>query len=230
VLPGAAASKTGHTYGQLSAAWWQYVFSIPANPPAYTPNPLFDETGINCGVGQSASSPVFFLVGVFNLSNTATRTKCTVPAGKFLFFPMLNAEADNALATTELKQSQLITCAAQAVNSITQLQASIDGVSVTDPFDFRTKVPAFRYTFPAMNNLSGITCSGTRSPTCDVSFPGLTCTSGSSSTCTAAAAGDGYYLLLKPLSPGNHTISFGGSLVPNFNFTLDVTYNPLTVQ
>src|SRR5262249_22517496 len=113
VLPGAAASKTGHTYGQLSAAWWQYVFSIPANPPAYTPNPLFDETGSNCGVGQSASSsPVFFLVGVFNTSGTATRTKCTVPGGKFLFFPMLNAEADNALATTELKQSQLITCAA----------------------------------------------------------------------------------------------------------------------
>jgi hypothetical protein len=35
---------------------------------------------------------------------------------------------------------------------------------------------------------------------------------------------DGYWIMLNPLPPGNHTIHFGGS-IPKFHFVLDVTYN-----
>src|SRR2546429_2581767 len=73
-----AKSETGKNYGEWSAVWWQYVFSISVhNPsrPRQILNPLFDEKGDRCGVDQPSSSPVFFLVGVVNVSGTATRTK-----------------------------------------------------------------------------------------------------------------------------------------------------------
>jgi hypothetical protein len=37
-------------------------------------------------------------------------------------------------------------------------------------------------------------------------------------------ADDGYYLMLAPLSPGSHTVHFGGE-APALNFTIDVTYH-----
>ena len=89
----------GLSYGEWGAAWWQYVFKIPVHDPSNPSqflNPLFDQTGANCGVGQSG--PVFFLVGVINTTGTATRS-CTVPANKMLFFPILNYEADNFCPT-----------------------------------------------------------------------------------------------------------------------------------
>src|SRR5262249_7983648 len=70
----------GNTYGEWSAQWWQWVLSIPA-----ATNPNLDTTGANCGMGQAG--PVWFLAGAFG--GTFTRF-CTVPAGKALFFAILN--------------------------------------------------------------------------------------------------------------------------------------------
>ena len=36
---------------------------------------------------------------------------------------------------------------------------------------------------------------------------------------------DGYYLMLAPLTPGQHTLNFGGTIGDPINFTLDITYN-----
>src|SRR5262245_530845 len=48
----------GKSYRQWSAEWWQFVFSLPLSA-----NPLFDETGEKCVVGQHG--PVWFLAGTF---------------------------------------------------------------------------------------------------------------------------------------------------------------------
>src|SRR6185437_3171085 len=72
----------GKSYNQLAVAWWQYVLGQPA-----ATNPLQDTTGAHCATGQTG--PVFFLAGTSG-SGTVTR-QCTVPAGKQLFFPLLNA-------------------------------------------------------------------------------------------------------------------------------------------
>ena len=79
-----SVEQTGKTYGAWSAAWWQYVEAQPASA-----GPLADSTGQTCAVGQSAASPVFFLVGLTG-SGTVERPQCVVPAGKALFFPLLN--------------------------------------------------------------------------------------------------------------------------------------------
>jgi hypothetical protein len=238
VPPNSAASETGMTYAEWSAVWWQYVFGIPVHDPSKPGqilNPLFDKSGVDCGVGQSATSPVFFLAGVINVSGTATRNECTAQAGRRLFFPVLNVEADNEFQSSELAEGQLRALADTFVKTVTDLHASIDGVAVTNLPAFRTKSPAFTYTMPATDNILGISCSGTTSPECtdrhrkSVPFAGLTCTSTTPSTCSTPAVSDGFWLMLEPLSAGSHTINFGGTFGPPINFTLDITYN-LTIQ
>ena len=252
VAPSAAQSETGGRYSDWGAAWWQYVYAIPRQD-----NPLLDETGAKCQVGQpSGPANVFFLVGALNTSHMATRT-CTVPAGKRLFFPLLNIEVDNGGAVAPLPtgsnpqswraQGPLRLNAAGLPEAITELHASVDGGQIGDLLSYRTRSPNFPYTFPATSNIIGfpdhnIACTvptSSTSPTCTDTpppppptppspfpWPGLTCTRDTPSTpsmCTnPLAVGDGFYLMLKPLSPGRHTVNFGGTCCGGF--TLDITY------
>ena len=94
----------GLTYGEWSAKWWEWAFSLPVSV-----NPLFDTTGALASNGQSG--PVFFLAGVISVSGIAERT-ITVPAGKALFFPILNVEADNNCADPPFTVNELYATAA----------------------------------------------------------------------------------------------------------------------
>jgi hypothetical protein len=69
-------------YQDLSAEWWQWVFSIPTDR-----NPLIVTDGTEMACGASQSGSVVFLAGT--LGGTATRT-CTVPTGTSLFVPLFN--------------------------------------------------------------------------------------------------------------------------------------------
>ena len=213
ILP-PSATAFGKTYGAWSSAWWQYVESQPASS-----NPLVDHTGAGCSVGQSG--PVFFLVGT-NGSGAATRDKCTVPPGKALFFPLLNA-FDVHVACTPATASvcdsnnspqqvwndlQITT----GFGPFSELHASIDGVPVKnlDPSNTpyracagpvaRCSAPSFSLTFPADNFFGSGLPPGTYAP----------------------AVADGFYLLLAPLTPGPHTITFGGT---GKNLSEDITYH-----
>src|SRR5207249_3862565 len=70
------------TYGEWGAQWWQYVLGIPADE-----NPLFDNTGAQCGLGQWGA--VFFLVGTAT-TGPVVRKECQVPADTGLFLPIIN--------------------------------------------------------------------------------------------------------------------------------------------
>src|SRR5205823_8952020 len=84
----------GLSYGEWSARWWQWAFSLPVDH-----HPLYDTA--DCSAGQSGK--VWFLGASFAPTVTgsgqvvaiATR-HCTVPTGTALFFPILNAEASTA--------------------------------------------------------------------------------------------------------------------------------------
>ena len=70
---------------QLSARWWQWAFSIPTGQ-----NPLTDQNGEDCMVGQRGS--VWFLGTVVPVSPSTKATRaCKVPEGTTLFFPVINA-------------------------------------------------------------------------------------------------------------------------------------------
>ena len=202
----------GKTYSEWSAAWWQWTFSIPvAN------HPLFDKG--DCSIGQSG--PVWFLGGKFCqtgqiCSGSATRS-CSIPAGKALFFPILNVEdsapeepafgcGDSMPPLLGGTIAEMRQCAESFLAGIHNLKAEVDGKSIRNlQRDFRVRSVEFEVTWPDDNVLSAIGegpfVAGKYSPVVD----------------------DGIYIMLPPLSVGNHTVHFQGSF-PN-GFTENITYN-----
>jgi hypothetical protein len=215
MIPGAGAahdrrpfprdsSPYGNTYGEWSAQWWQWLLAIP------TPkNPNLDTTGEDCAEGQTG--PVWYLAGSF-FGGTFTRS-CTVPAGKALLLPLVNAlfgaGAFDCTPTVpdvlcDLNVLRRATAALVDANaSADNLKVEIDGVPVRNLDDFRVQSPVMSLTYPPDNVIALIF---------NAEVPGGTYTPNVS---------DGYFLLLPPLSRGKHTIrvkSTGG-------FASEVTYH-----
>src|SRR6478735_4849920 len=89
----------GKTYGQWSGAQWAWELQVPTSPTsdqvivpnagtAATPEP------VDCTLRQTGN--VWFLAGTTFFQNYTTAYRsCTIPAGKFLFFPLVDAWQDN---------------------------------------------------------------------------------------------------------------------------------------
>lgn len=189
---------SGMTYGDWSAAWWQYLLTIPTNTNPST-------TGLNCGIGQS-TGPVFFLTGA-PTSAQVTR-ECTVSTKKALFFPIINIECSTVESAPFHGNNgqELRTCAAGFADGIgvDTLKVTVDGIKLQRPGLYRAQSPLFDFIMPAADNFLGV--------------PGVT--SGSS-------VSDGYWVMLKPLSPGQHVLHFKGEITsgPGEGFSQDVTYH-----
>jgi hypothetical protein len=193
----------GRTYGEWAAAWWQWALSVPVSN-----HPLFDNG--NCTVEQTG--PVWFLGGQFTSVTPASiklggvNRTCTMPAGKALFFPVLNIE--NSLLEDQGKTiAQLRQFPESAMDGAAKLSVVVDGHSIPNvKRDFRVQSPTFEFTLPTDNLLTAIGegpfAAGVYSPAVD----------------------DGYYVMLQPLPLGDHKIRFKGS-VPAFSFSLDITYH-----
>jgi hypothetical protein len=179
----------GNTYGELSARWWQWLLSIPA---ATNPN-----TGGDCAQGQY--DDVWFLAGAFG--GRATRT-CIIPAGKPIFFPVINTIAYKPTSDETLLDLRKL--AAAFIDSIISMQVTIDGTTMNkgELASFRVRSPSFTVIAPK----KGLVPPG------KLQSPGN----------TDPLVSDGYWLLLSPLSTGMHQINFQAAT--SGGFTLDVTY------
>jgi hypothetical protein len=135
------AKPYGQSYGEWSAAWWQWALSAPASV-----NPLIDSTGANCAEGQDAK--VWYLAGTAG-GGTATRS-CTIPTGTALFFPIVNTFS---AAEGTVEEMRAVTAA--FIDSIAAMSVSIDGQSVENPVSYRAMSPVFSLTLPA-NNIFGV--------------------------------------------------------------------------
>lgn len=193
----------GMTYGEWSAAWWQWALSIPVDE-----NPLLDPTGENCDVGQSGK--VWFLAGTVGGS---VERECTVPVGKAIFFPIVNTECDDvAPFPPPFPQPPFLAeCAQFFIDHATVVEVTVDGVPLqnVDMYRVQSPPPSFTIDLPD-NNIFGV--------------PGPV---------SGSAVSDGFWILLAPLSKGEHIIQFRGVLSfpePELNFTFEteVTYH-LTV-
>ena len=174
VLP--ALDVAGVSQAEWSKRWWQWAAAFP-----HEESPVSDRTGARCAAGQHG--PVWFLAGAFG--SAMVHRRCTVPKGKYIFFPLVNYIVH---PTQEMK----ITCASaieaagELIDDPEILVAELDGVAFTDLVGHRQKSPGcFDLAAVAAGNFQ--------------IYP---------------SASDGYYLMLKPLKPGKHTLHFGGQL-PN---------------
>lgn len=173
----------GKTYGDWSALWWQWVHSIPAGT-----NPVTDTTGAHCDAGQGdfENDKVWFLAGT--QGGQATRT-CTIPHGKALFYPLVNAFFINGLNENfpvEEKQTAL----AEVLDLACGLRSTLDGVAtvIARP-TVRTQSPPFRVEI---------------GPESIYGYPeGLV---------DDHVVADGYWVILPPLSVGTHTLELEGAV------------------
>jgi hypothetical protein len=133
----------GSTYSQWAANWWNWITSIPEEN-----NPVGDETGVRCAVGQKG--PVWFLPGT---SGGKLERTCTVPTEKALFLVILDAECSKTEFPNLNTEEEFRKCA-KDLNEGATLSASVDGVKLKDLEKYRAESPMFNMTFPT-NNIFG---------------------------------------------------------------------------
>jgi hypothetical protein len=149
---------------------------------------------------------VWFLAAPFG---TVQRT-CTIPKGKALFLGLLNNEVSDLEGLGATAAERRATAKFYA-DHIVNVSCAIDGVQVRNIAKYRVVPPQFTFTAPT---------------------PWLFGATGGQGT----AVSDGYFVMVAPLSPGQHTIHYSGAFHFTLaqdgfdaDFTLDMTYH-LTVQ
>jgi len=130
-----------------------------------------------------------------NFGGTTTRS-CSIPEHKALFFPVINfTDINVADQTANELRAEIAPC----IQGVTTLSVAVDGTQVQRLREkFLVRSEAFDVTFPE----GGFLDPGTYSPAID----------------------DGYYVMLKPLQVGTHTVQIVGAS-PACGLSLDVTYD-----
>ncbi len=190
VLP-IGSNAYGRSYGEWTAEWWKWITAIP-----FAENPMFDETGDFCDIGQPGE--VWFLASTFGFGEWVR--ECEVPAGKALFFPIVPAVF--WVPEDGLTEAAVRAGANAAMDGVTTLECTVDGVPLEDLFDYRAESPAF--TLPDTLLVDFGFDPGDRFP----------------------AVADGFWILLAPLSRGEHEIHFHMEITegPFEGSEHDVTY------
>jgi len=200
-------------YGYLSGVWWKHFIELPVDD-----NPFFDASGELVQAGQSESL-WFVAAPISDFVGGPYERSYHVPRRTALFVAILNAECSSLegrpggpfypdpdypfYGGTEEEQRA---CANTWGNYIQDVFFEVDGVPIQDIAAQRVESPQFGLAPPDPNILGVPGGEGT-------------------------AVGDGYYVLLAPLSPGAHTLHYGGRAVgtPFGDFGTDVT-DHITIQ
>ncbi len=201
-------SFSGRSYGELTAAWWQWVYSFPASQ-----SPQTQQGAVDCSLSQSG--PIWFLAASATGTDTYVRS-CTVPHQKALFFPVLNSSWVNEPGedvTVAEKRDILDGVISDLRPGIfadfglpgsraCRLEVKLDGEITT------LSVPTVRVQSP---------------PFAASKVPGHV---------DPEAISDGFWVLLPPLSPGAHVLRIKGAFcefdsteIHPFIGGVDVTYN-----
>jgi hypothetical protein len=138
------------TYGEWTARWWQWAYSIAKNI-----NPAYDDTGKNCAQKQTA--PVWFLAGTYG--HPVDRV-CYIPGGKAILFPILNSECSFAEFPKLKTLYELRICAKTIQDQVSNLTASIDEVPISNLEGYRIQSPSFNFSLPR-NNILGLPANTT---------------------------------------------------------------------
>jgi hypothetical protein len=162
-------------------------------------NPGIDTTGKKFDTNQNDPN-VLFLVGTYGGS---AERNYTIPKGKALLFPIINFTTSYAEEPALKTESELISRAKSDIDDIVNKEATVDGVGLHEVDKYRVASLPFDITLPE-NNALGLEAGPT------------------------LAVSDGYWVFLKPLTPGKHEIHAAGSCSSG-KTTVDITFR-LTVN
>ena len=198
-LNGAVLSPGSKPYGKTYAQWSAAWWQWALALPVEN-HPFIDIADIDVAAGQSGN--VWFLASPFG----TVEGTVTIPAGKALFIGMINIEASSLetppfYGATEAEQRAI---ANSFADLIVNVSCSIDGNTVPSIDRFRVESPQFEFTAPT---------------------PWIFGPTGGTGTSVA----DGYYVMVAPLSAGQHTIQYSGAFrfseTPGDEAVIDTTYH-----
>jgi hypothetical protein len=205
ILP-ANSHPFGKTYGEWSAEWWKQAYAVDTTVAGQP----FGTGQVDCA--QLGVRNVVFLVGTTLTTGPSAERSCTVPPGRALLIPLINAECSEAVDGMHTYADRL-DCARGYMNQVVTSSLELIFRAGDEP---PVKVPAstlasFRFDSPPFT-----WTSGANSP-----FPVDAFTNN-------PAAANGFYVMLAPLPPGSYDITFGGE-APGLGFSTMATYH-LTVR
>ena len=195
----------GRTYGEWSNHWVAWAESAPVGL-----NAIEDTTGAFCALNQPSGN-VWFLAGT--LGGPAQR-QCTIPRGKALFYPLVEVGWIDCPNTPDssVPEADIRGLLSSIFDLSTETSSTINGVSVLSllvPI-VRTQGPTFTSVLPA---------NSIQSPICPGGLPAGR---------TGRRMNEGFWVMVPPLPPGQHTLTLRGAITP-LGFENSVTYY-LTVR
>jgi hypothetical protein len=167
----------GVSWEEWTIRWWKWILSIPIDM-----NPGIDPSGKLFSSDQPYRE-VIFLAGTFE--GHARRTYF-IPTSRAIFFPVINFITSFAEEPQLKTESDLVTRANEDIASLTNVNLSIDGISIKNLNEYRVQSPVFDILFGETNAF--------KLP------PGKT-----------RAISDGFWIFLRGLPSGWHTIHAIGS-------------------
>ena len=199
-----SSSPYGASYAEWAAEWTKWTMEFPLNDPLGA-HPGSDDPLFNVAYRQTGK--VWFLATPvdFGTATPTPRTRnITIPKGTALFVGTINGEMSSLEgAMTEAEQRFVANFQA---DRIVDLTCTLDG-RVVDHDDYRFETEQFSFTAPT---------------------PWVFGATGGPGTSVA----DGYYLMLRPLSVGQHVLHYTGGFhfeagifgPEPFDITADMTY------
>jgi hypothetical protein len=191
---------------ELGDRWWQWISGIDST----LVNPFTDLGQDGCEIGLQDNDRLLFLVGSAKDNVTGfPEHECGVPQGTSILFPIVNILCDNLEGPPFFghNETDQRICANNLVDKAFDLHAEIDGYEVKNLEQYRIDSPAGGFNFTAVENNPVAIPPG-----------------------NGTGVSDGYWILLKPLKPGEHTITFSGKInftgvtQPGFIFEAGATY------
>ena len=182
--------KDARPYGRTMSRWaelmWSYIYGAP-----FDQNPFFDTTGEHCGVDQQG--PVWFLPAVPGSSlGTNISRSCTIPHGRAIMLQMSSAVNDYPCPDPNFHPAPgqslydfLYSAIEPLFDGVTGFTVTLDGVNIQDPLSYRFFSPDV-FKFKADLSMVAFDSCVTQKHMLGVV--------------------DGFYLLFKPMTRGQHTI------------------------
>jgi hypothetical protein len=203
IASGATALRNdSQTLGALGAEWWTWAIEEPV--PTNAQFGSYTDKSPKCeGSTTFANQEVFFLSGT-QTGEPVTR-ECTVSSEAWIFFPVVNyVDIEPIGALTEDAIRQIVNDAMDQYLAGSTMYVTVDGKRVPVSIQKnRADTPLFTVTLPRKNIFGGPQLAG--------EYEGVA---------------DGVWMLLPPLSEGEHTITFGGAFpnAPGDGFSQNNTY------
>jgi hypothetical protein len=187
-----------HPHGKTLTEWGAQVFQTVFTTPL-SENPFGGDTGHQCAVELIGHMALVWT----NPFDPIQPYYCSLPAGSMAVVPISAYWCDSNIDGLS-SEEELLQCVNDFYLPVSDVQASLDGKVLTDIDQYQVTTPATSYTLPE-DNVYGLP-------------PGT----------TGQFVLRGHFIIITPLSPGEHTIhiqdEYAGSL--NINGTMIITVNP----